>query len=87
MKSRTEYRKREMKYIINACFSWASLSAEEQAWYASKGISMDAYMRKHSRNNRRIDRWNYYVKKHGIITNGKRIRGGKFPERGVSYEI
>ena len=79
MKSRTEYRERKMKYLINACFSWARLSKEKQALYTSKGISMDAYMRKHSRNNRRIDRWNYYVKKHGIIINGERIRS-KLPE-------
>lgn len=80
MKSKAEYRERGTKYMIEACFSWARLSKEKQALYASKGISMDAYMRKHSRNNRRIDRWNYYVKKHGIIINGKRIRRGKLPE-------
>lgn len=79
MKSRTEYRERKMKYLINACFSWARMSEEERAWYANRGIPKDVYMRKHSRNNRRIDRWNYYVKKHGIIINGERIRS-KLPE-------
>lgn len=74
MKSRMEYQERQMKYMLDACFSWARLSKEEQAWYTSKGMTMHMYMQKYSRNNRRIDRWSYYVKKHGFFINGKRIR-------------
>ena len=80
MKSRTEYRKRKMKYIIDACFSWARLSAEERAWYARRGIPKDAYIRKCSRSIRRLDRSYQYIKKHGIIVNGKRIGRGELPE-------
>lgn len=81
MKSRTEYRERKMKYLINACFSWAKKSEEERAWYASRGMPKDVYIRKHSRNNRRLDRLHQYIKKHGIlpIPIRKRIRKGKFP--------
>lgn len=67
MKSRTEYRERKMKYMLDACFSWARLSKEKQALYASKGISMDTYMRKYSRDKRRIDRLHHYIKKHGML--------------------
>lgn len=67
MKSKAEYRERGTKYMIDACFSWARLSKEKQAWYASKGISMDAYMRKYSRDKRRIDRLHHYIKKHGML--------------------
>lgn len=87
MKSRMEYRKRRINYMVGACFSWARLSEAERAWYARRGISKDAYIRKCSRSNRRLDRLYQYTKKHGIIVNGKRIRGGKFPERSISYEI
>lgn len=80
MKSKAEYRERRIKYMINACFSWARLSEEERAWYASRGISRDAYIRKHSRSNRRRDRSYQYFKKHGIIANVKRIRRGELPE-------
>jgi hypothetical protein len=79
MKSRTEYRERKMKYLINACFSWARMSEEERAWYANRGIPKDVYIRKCSRSTRRLDRWCHYVKKHGIIINGERIRS-KLPE-------
>lgn len=80
MKSRAEYRKRKMKYIINACFSWARLSEVERAWYASRGIPKDVYIRKCARSNRRMDRSYQYTKKHGIIANGKRIRRSELPE-------
>ena len=80
MKSRTEYLERKMKYLIDACFSWARLSEEEQAWYTSRGMPKHVYIRKRSRNNRRMDRRYQYIKKHGIITNGKRIRRGELPE-------
>ena len=80
MKSRTEYRERKMKYLINACFSWARMSEEKHAWYASRGMPKDVYIRKCSRSTRRMDRWHQYVKKHGIIINGERIRRGKLPE-------
>lgn len=80
MKSRTEYRERRIKYIINACFSWARMSEEEHAWYASRGMPKDVYIRKCSRSTRRMDRWYQYVKKHGIIINGERIRRGELPE-------
>lgn len=80
MKSKAEYRERRIKYMINACFSWARMSEEEQAWYASRGISRDVYIRKCSRSTRRMDRWYQYVKKHSIIINGERIRGYKLPE-------
>lgn len=79
MKSRTEYRERKMKYLINACFSWARMSEEERAWYANRGIPKDVYIRKCSRSTRRLDHWCHYVKKHGIIINGERIRS-KLPE-------
>lgn len=80
MKSRAEYRERKMKYAIDACFSWARMSEEERAWHASRGMPKDVYIRKCSRNTRRLDRWCHYVKKHGIIINGERIRRGKLPE-------
>ena len=80
MKSRMEYLERKMKYMLDACFSWARLSKEERAWYTSKGITRRMYIQKYSRNNCRIDRWNYYVKKHGFFINGKRIRKGESPE-------
>ena len=74
MKSRMEYLERQMKYMLDGCFSWARLSKEERAWYTNKGITRRAYIQKYSRNNRRMDRWIYYVKKHGFFINGKRIR-------------
>ena len=80
MKSKAEYRERRIKYLINACFSWARLSEEERAWYASRGMPKDVYIRKCSRSNRRRDRSYQYFKKHGIIANVKRIRRGEFPE-------
>nr|DAK55670.1 MAG TPA: hypothetical protein [Caudoviricetes sp.] len=80
MKSRAEYRERRIKYMIEACFSWGRMSEEERAWHASRGISRDVYIRKCSRSTRQMDRWCQYVKKHGIIINGERIRRGKLPE-------
>lgn len=80
MKSKAEYRERKMKYMDDACFSWAEKSKEERAWYANRGMPKDVYIRKCSRSTRRMDRWYQYVKKHGIIINGERIRRGELPE-------
>lgn len=80
MKSRTEYRKRKTKSRIDAYVSWAELSEEEQAWYVSMGIPKDAYIGKCSRIIRHLDRAYQYVKKHGIIVNGKRIRKDELSE-------
>lgn len=65
MKSRAEYRERKMKYMIDACFSWAGMSEEERALYTNRGVPKHVYIRKHSRYNRRLDRLYYYIRKHG----------------------
>lgn len=80
MKSRAEYRKRKMKSQIDAYFSWAGLSEEERAWYVSVGMPKDAYIGKCSRIIRHLDRAYQYVKKHGVIVNGRRIRKSELSE-------
>lgn len=80
MKSRAEYQKRKIKSQIDAYFSWAGLSEEGRAWYASLGMTQDAYIGKCSRIIRHMDRAYQYVKKHGVIVNGKRIRKGELSE-------
>lgn len=80
MKSRTEYRERKTKSRIDAYVSWAELSEEERAWYVSVGIPKDAYIGKCSRIIRHLDRAYQYVKKHGIIVNGKRIGKAELSE-------
>lgn len=67
MKSKAEYRKRKMKYIIDACFSWAKMPEEERAWYSDRGMLKDVYIRKHARDKRRLDRLHHYIKKHGML--------------------
>lgn len=80
MKSKAEYRERKMKYMDDTCFSWARMSEEQRAWYANRGMSKDMYIRKYSRNHRRLDRLHQYVKKHCILPLGKRIGKGELPE-------
>lgn len=80
MKSKAEYRKRKTKSRIDAYVSWAVLLEEERAWYASVGMPKDAYIAKCSRTIRHLDRAYQYIKKHGIIVDGKRIRKSELSE-------
>ena len=81
MKSRAEYQKRRAVSRWKMYSIWFSeMSTEERQSYLDMGYTLESFVNRCSRELRHLDRKYQYIKKHGVIVNGKRIRKGELSE-------
>lgn len=74
MKSRAEYQKRRKAARIDAYLMWSRLFERNQFNNASTHVSKDVFVARYANYLRRRKRLQYYIKKHGIVVDGKRYK-------------